>query len=169
MFTTNYCYGAGGGNSGGNQPTAEALATDILNTMENNTVAVSNMITAWAVEELPATRTAMYKWKCIQGKGWWISSIEKGVHKKVNKGGSTNWEWLSLEHITMTRDGIVLGGDVSFNLLYSNAILGIYNAAMNLGTELTMTTRVVGQPFTRFKTFNSSKSFNVNDHPFLSI
>lgn len=169
MFTTNYCSEAGGGNSGGNSNTPEELAGSILDIMDNNTNAASTKISASAVEVTPTTRTSMYKWKCVQGKGWWLSSIERGVQKKIVKGAVTNWEWQSLDHVNITKDGFVVGGEISYNLLYTNPIIGKYNAAMNLGIELAMTTKVVGTSFARYKTLNASSSFNVYDQPWVAV
>ena len=104
----------------------------------------------------------MYKWKCIAGTGWSISSIERGTHKKKHNV----WQWESLEHISTTIEGSVVGGNVAHSLVYANAVVGIYNAVMNLEIDVDMSTTVLSVPYHRYFSLNPSKSFNVNSSPF---
>ncbi len=167
LFSTIYCTnsgGGGGGNSGGGGGSIppEQLAESILNVMQNNTHATSQTIENTIVSEDVQHRVAMYKWKCIEGTGWKIYSFEKGTHKKKHNV----WQWESLEHINTGLEGTVVGGNVAHSLVYANAIVGIYNAVMNLEINVDMSTTVLSVPYHRYFSLNPSKSFNVNGSPF---
>ena len=167
LFSTSYCSssngGGGGGNSGGGGSIPpEQLAESILNVMQNNTHTTSQSVQNTIVSQDTQHRVAMYKWKCIAGTGWSIYSIERGTHKKKHNV----WQWESLEHISTTIEGSVVGGNVTHSLVYANAVVGIYNAVMNLEIYVDMSTTVLSVPYHRYFSLNPSKSFNVNSSPF---
>ncbi len=79
------------------------------------------------------TRTKKYEWKIRKGLGWYIFSFDKGVHRKVaNQNTNLQWEWETLTHENLSLVGVVLGGSIEYNTLYSNADVGVYIAKMNL-------------------------------------
>ena len=107
------------------------------------------------------TRTRTYKWTIYQGGGntWRFNSLETGVHKKVNN----EWRWESITHNSVTRTGLMLGGDVQCTSHTGIPTLGVYNAAMTVMYNLQFSVVCRGFPITTNGDFTSTKFFNVND------
>ena len=154
----------GGGNGGEDPgPTAEGMANAILDVWQANTFATSQNAGNTVLETTSTTRTAIYKWKCIQGTGWKVFSFEKGKHKYVNK----KWLWESLEHLSLSKEGVIIGGTVEASLVYANATIGLNNSIMNIEVQIDMATTLGGTAYHRLFSMNSAKSFDVNGSPFL--
>ena len=107
------------------------------------------------------TRTKTYRWVIYKGGGntWRFTSQETGIHKKVNN----EWQWESLTHNSVTRSGLMLGGDVQCTSHTGTPILGMYNAAMTVHFNLQFSAVCRGFPITTNGDFNTTKFFNVND------
>ena len=84
-------------------------------------------------------------------------------HKYVNK----KWLWESLEHLSLSKEGVIIGGTVEASLVYANATIGLNNSIMNIEVQIDMATTLGGTAYHRLFSMNSAKSFDVNGSPFL--
>lgn len=69
----------------------------------------------------------------------------------------------------MGKIGFVIGGEVTYQLDYAIPSLASQVAMMSLGINITMTTRVLGSPFSNSFTRQPQHSWNVNSAPFINI
>ncbi|RYY97324.1 MAG: hypothetical protein EOO11_11200 [Chitinophagaceae bacterium] len=74
-----------------------------------STASVDDAGSSTAVD--PLTRNVARSWTCLNGfGGWTLLSHETGVIKNVPFQGSTRWEWESIAHNSITKNGSTLPG-----------------------------------------------------------
>jgi hypothetical protein len=155
------CDGSGGGDEDEDcsvtvQANLEALANSA--TISNQTLEISTLV------ETPETRTKKYNWVILKGIGWYLFSFEKGVHVKTdNPNPYLRWVWQSLEHKQLSKVGIVIGGDLEYNLIDATPTIGLYNAIMDIDFGVKYSVVCRGSPVSFERTYNGNKNFNVND------
>ena len=115
--------GSGGGGGGGGGDLEYHIAAFKSNFEINS---ASEEQSSVLLSETSDIRTKQYTWTC--GKALLIKakSLEYGTHKKVNN----EWQWETLEHQSVSINGVVIGGSVSVGSNSGQATIGIYNAIM---------------------------------------
>ena len=126
---------------------------------------VSNDIESIATTaETAETRTKKYKWTILKNLTWRISSWENGVHTRVNNPNpDLQWQWQSLEHEGIAKEGIVLGGSVEEKSIIAIATRGLYHATMDIDFQVVFSVLCKGSPISFPQTYNSQRAFHVND------
>jgi hypothetical protein len=162
LYTTCSCYntGGGGGGGGGNNDECQTMLDAVI----NSTVPSGELRDVTLLEEGPATRSREYRWICLVNYGGWgLLSTERGVHKKVNNPNpSLQWQWESLAHIGIQKEGISVGGSVDYSDVIATPTLGLYNAVMNLSVRIVFSVVCSYGPAVRDKIYQCNKMFNVN-------
>ena len=141
--------GGGGGPSAGTNPgTCESNVKNLI----NGTLPPSGL-TSSLVSQTETTRTRFYRWTIYrQSFGLWsFKSLEKGVHVKVNN----EWRWKSLEHVSISRSGTVVGGTIDCSLDAANPTVGLYNAHMELHFTIKASAICSGSPISFSQTFKN--------------
>lgn len=95
---------------------------------------------------------------------WFFKSYERGTHTKINNPDpNLAWKWESLQHLSITREGFVTGGDVICTLNSTNAIIGSYNSGMVLNYNIESKVSYAGYNFSDIRTHHSQIYFNVKE------
>lgn len=160
-----YCdSGTGGGGGGGpTPPTCEQL-TAVAQAIADDTYAYSDLKFITENATTPTTRQYTYQWIClINYGGWGLLSTERGVHKKVNPRDDKLWQWVSLTHVNVVKEGLSIGGSVDHSEAATSTV-GLYNAGMTLAINLKFNIACVPTA-TIEKNFTSQRIFNVNETP----
>lgn len=152
--------GGGGGGSGGYPPPTCEQLTAVAGAIADNTYPASNLKFITESNVTAETREYTYQWIClINYGGWGLLSTEKGVHKKVNN----RWQWESLTHVNVVKEGLTIGGSVEHTEVATPTI-GIYNSGMTLAINLKFNIACVpAASIERNKT--SQRIFNINEAP----
>lgn len=160
------CNGSGGGGGGGGStpPPTCAELTAVTEAMANQTYPASDLRVITESNLTPETRQYTYQWIClINYGGWGLLSTEKGVHKKVALHGPTAWEWVSLTHVNVVKEGLTIGGSVEHSEVATPEV-GKYNAGMTLAINLKFNVACV--PIATIeKNHTAQRIFNVNEAP----
>jgi len=153
------CEGSGGGGTSVPQSVYNGLMTLVNSiTISNETKSVTTL------SETPEQRVKRLEWKLVKGIGWYIYSWEKGVQVKVaSSNPSTQWQWQSITHEGSAKVGIIIGGTVSHSITYWNAILGLYNAIVDVQLAVTCSVGWRGSPVSYDLVYSCQKNFNVNE------
>lgn len=155
--------GGGGGGGGPTQPTCEQLI-EVAEILANETYPESELrfITLW--NTTPEIREYTYQWIClINYGGWGLLSTERGKHKRVALHGDNAWQWVSLTHVNVVKEGMTIGGSVEHSEVATPTV-GIYNAGMTLAIHLVF--KVACVPIVSIeKNYTSQRIFNINEGP----
>lgn len=174
------CSGGGAGDGGGSGGSGDSGAygagdappeedpchstEDKLKEIMNSSWSTSEFVSSTLVSQSNTTRTKNYKWTIFSGPGYRLCSSETGVHRKVaNSNPALQWEWVSLTHNSIYREGVVAGGDISYSTIYSQPTVGIYTALMDLNYNVKFSSSFCGYPTSKEQNYNSHNVFNVND------
>lgn len=152
--------GGGGGGAGGYPtPTCEQL-TAVAEAIADDTYPTSNLKFIRESNVTSETREYTYQWIClINYGGWGLLSTEKGKHKIVNR----RWQWESLTHVNVVKEGLTIGGSVDHTEV-ATPTMGIYNSGMTLAIHLKFNIACV--PIASIeRNYTSQHIFNVNDEP----
>jgi hypothetical protein len=147
----------GGGPSIGTEP--ENDCSDAIESLTANSI--SQNVSSTILEANATTRKKEYQWKFLQGVLWHYVSLEEGVHKKVG----TEWQWQSLTHKRVFRQGTTIGGTLTMTTNNATATLGIYNAGMTINYDFKAETECAGLPIqnVRNNVTQNGPVWNVND------
>lgn len=128
MGTETVCEDFGGGSPGGEVPVVNEnnLADHIPN---KSSIPVSK------ISEVrdPNNRRVLYRWTFAKSKTETFDSIEEGLHKKV----SGVWEWHSLSHANMLKNGTSWFIESEMNVANVDYVLGKYAAGVELHWQYT--------------------------------
>jgi hypothetical protein len=142
---------------------SSAAQTELTN-MANATSSSDDLLNISTDEATADRRVKTYTWKILTNLTWGINSTERGRHKRVpHINPELQWEWESLEHMSMEKTGFVTGGRVDYHLVSATPTLGRYNSLMEIKTKVEYSTLCLGIPMSREETYTSSKIFHVND------
>jgi hypothetical protein len=166
-----YCTGGGGGDNGdgsggyGDNPNPEPTpCEESMDDLINSSYPTSEFLESTIIEENNTTRRKNYKWVIFTGPGYTLNSSETGIHQKVtNSNPSLQWQWVSLTHNTIYKEGIVAGGDISNTLIYAQPTIGLYNSVMDLNYNVIFSSSLCGKPVTKEHNYSAVHNFNVND------
>lgn len=158
LYTT--CSENGGGGGGGIDPVDPdpncSEATANISGSE-----VSSNMTASVTETGATIRKVSYEWKYLESLLWYYVSAEKGVHKKVG----SEWQWESLTHDRVYRQGTVIGGTLSMTVRESTPTVGVYVAGMTIKYDFYGAAVCKGSPidYSRNNVTQHSPVWNCND------
>lgn len=122
--------------------------------------AVANNISI-SVQEMGNTRTLNYTWEIhrqIYGL-WKFQSHDQAVHQNING----DWQFKSLSHLSISKQGYAVGGEVNCTLISATPTVGIYNAIMEIQYQLEKKIECRGIEFSSNDVFTAKKPWNVND------
>ena len=157
----NGCEGGGGGGNGGSVP--QSVYNGLM-TLVNSIVVSNETKSITTLSETPEQKIKKLEWKLLKGIGWYIYSWEKGTQVKVaSQDRSTQWQWHSITHEGSAKVGVIVRGSVSHNITYWNAILGLYNAIVDVQLSVTCSVGWRGSPISYDLTYSCQKNFNVNE------
>ncbi|MCW3074915.1 MAG: hypothetical protein JWP69_1984 [Flaviaesturariibacter sp.] len=99
----------------------------------------SESISESSTEIDPITRSVSTDWKCFNGLGGWkLTSHETGIIKYVPFGSGNRWEWESISHHSITKEGSTLPGvSVSFTQGVGTPHIASHIASMKLKFNVT--------------------------------
>lgn len=152
----------GGGDGSGDCNTCQAQADAFFS--ENAPVADGTLSdVATTVDPTnPDNRSKIYNWvlaKSLGGYNYKINSIEKGVQTKVG----TYWQWVSLEHTSLSVSGLT-SGFTTVNLLAANPTIETYYSTMQIVYTVTLGFTCGGIPiYQTTDPLSGSKTFGAND------
>ncbi|KAF2081963.1 hypothetical protein [Flavobacterium sharifuzzamanii] len=158
--------GSGDGSGGyGDNPNPEPNpCEESINNLIASSYPTSEFLGSTIIEENGVTRRKNYKWIIFSGPGYTLNSSETGTHQKVtNSDPSLQWQWVSLTHNAIYKEGIVAGGEISNSLIYAQPTIGLYNSIMDLNYNVTFSRSVCGQPTSKEKNYSAVHNFNIND------
>jgi hypothetical protein len=159
-FNTVECGGNGGETGGGG--IGGDPEENCNNTMSSITgEEVSENVSSSVLETMATTRKKEYQWKYLESLLWFYVSTEEGVHKKVG----TEWQWDTLTHKRVYREGTVIGGTLTMTINSDTPTIGIYNAGMRLNYDFKGEAVCKGSPleYTRNNVTQYSPLWNVDD------
>lgn len=116
------------------------------------------------ISAMSNTRTKLYQWIIYKHDYdlWRFVSTEKGVHKKVIRNGVSEWQWESLTHVSIDRDGWY--ALASFTVTAVDVVsLGMYYTGIQLACTAHWSFLCKGFPVDHDWTFPTQKSWYVND------
>lgn len=160
-----YCDSGTGGGGGGEPtpPTCEQL-TAVAQAIADDTYPYSDLKFITENSTTPIRRQYTYQWIClINYGGWGLLSTERGEHKKVNPRDDKSWQWVSLTHANVVKEGLSIGGSVDHSETATSTV-GLYNAGMTLAINLKFNIACVPAA-TIEKNYVSQRIFNVNEAP----
>lgn len=157
LYTSCYpCNNQGGSGGGGSSSTS---LDDLKKEMESGPVSITQSI--GLISESAVEREKAYRWEMHRQRWglWGFISHEKGIHKKVG----SEWQWKSLEHLSVSKYGVWAGGVVSCTVNSAIPQVGTYNAGMQLNYTITCDAAVKGSPLSYSSNHsNNSPIWNVN-------
>lgn len=153
--------GDGGNGDGEDEPPVPTCAE--LEMMVNTGSATAVLESETTLHPQATTKEKVYKWKCVQGVGWKVVSLEKAYLKKIpNVAPNIEWEYTSSSHLSDYVEGNFTGGTITPTLNYANHILGKYNLKVDHSISVVATTTLAGCSSTNASTHNSVMTFNVS-------
>ncbi|WP_281631740.1 hypothetical protein [Flavobacterium luteolum] len=159
--------GDNGGGSGGYGDNPNPEPTPCEESMEeliNSSYPTSEFLESTIKEENNTTRRKNYKWVIFTGPGYTLNSSETGIHQKVtNSNPSLQWQWVSLTHNTIYKEGVVAGGEISNTLIYAQPTIGQYNSIMDLNYNVIFSSTLCGKPVSKEHNYSAVHNFNIND------
>jgi hypothetical protein len=144
----------------------EEQAQGKLDELVNSGSTLSDACAVTLISSTDTNRVKEYCWKFFGTTGsiWYFTSYEKGVHYKTNNTEpSTQWAWRSLEHKSISRQGVVAGGSVECTLNTANSTLGTYSAGMVLNYNMRFSLVCTGFPFSYGDSYQSVHYWSVNE------
>lgn len=161
QFTTCDCHqsnGGGGGNTNPNnpEPPQEEDCAQAEDDIKGTPVSVQEFSSL--ISQSSDVQEIEYTWKFYKQlfNLWYFTSHEKGTHKKVHD----QWNWQALEHQSISRSGIFIGGTIECTLNSAISTLGKVIAGMELAYNIEASVVCKGSPISASDNHKSKATFS---------
>ncbi len=143
------------------QYTAEIQSASEIEKWKQPVISTDELISVTNVSVQDTLQRKNYRWKFARGTfnpSLNFYSIELGEHAFRNG----EWVWKSLSHNNVTKEGLVVGGDINCTVNSSTATIGKFNAIMTIRYTIESKLKCGGVEYSTTTPGQASAVFDIN-------